>query len=132
MLDPTESATVASAFGVAEAQVERDHLISHVLHALAAVDAPVVFFGGTALARTHLAANERGGRLSEDIDLWCADRSRTAALLDTSLLRQLRREFPRSRWEPSLTQTRRSIDPANPRFIRRNEAGRLGRPARCA
>jgi hypothetical protein len=56
MLNPTESATVASAFGVAEAQVKRDHLISHVLHALATVNAPVVFFGGTALARRQEAA----------------------------------------------------------------------------
>lgn len=53
-------------FGVAEEQVRRDHVISHVLAAISA-DCPddVIFFGGTALSRTHLVK----ARLSEDIDL---------------------------------------------------------------
>lgn len=53
-------------FGVAEEQVRRDHVISHVLAAISA-DCPddVIFFGGTALSRTHLGQ----ARLSEDIDL---------------------------------------------------------------
>ncbi len=53
MLEPDELADTAAAFGVAEDQVRRDHLISHLLFALAQLKLPVVFFGGTALARTH-------------------------------------------------------------------------------
>jgi hypothetical protein len=45
MLEPGELATVASAYGVAENQVRRDHLISHVLLALSTMDVPVIFFG---------------------------------------------------------------------------------------
>lgn len=56
----------AERFGVAEEQVRRDHLISHVLAAISAsCPDDVIFFGGTALSRTHLAQS----RLSEDIDL---------------------------------------------------------------
>lgn len=58
-------ATMAE-FGVAEHQVRRDHVISHALAALSQIDdARLIFFGGTALARTHLPDL----RLSEDIDL---------------------------------------------------------------
>lgn len=39
MLDPQELSRTASAFGVAEEQVRRDHLISHVLAALAQLGA---------------------------------------------------------------------------------------------
>jgi len=54
-------------FGVAESQVIRDHLISHLLAAISASDlsAALVFFGGTALCRSFLPEH----RLSEDIDL---------------------------------------------------------------
>lgn len=57
---------VAARFGVATSQVWRDHLISHVLAAIAQTveTTDLIFFGGTALSRTHL----RGVRLSEDID----------------------------------------------------------------
>ena len=68
MLSRHELARVAVDYGAAENQIRRDHLISHVLHALAELDVPLVFFGGTALARTHLTTAEAGGRLSEDID----------------------------------------------------------------
>lgn len=50
-----EWAAVAERFGADLEQVRRDHLISHVLAAIAA-DVPtddLVFFGGTALSRTH-------------------------------------------------------------------------------
>ena len=69
MLQPDELANTAAAFGVADEQVRRDHLISHVLAGLADLELPVVFFGGTALGRTHLINPEGGARLSEDIDL---------------------------------------------------------------
>lgn len=111
MLGPDDLAEVSTAYGVAEGQVRRDHLISHVLRAVAALDSPVVFFGGTALARTHLTTAASGGRLSEDVDLYTDDRKGVAAALDAKLLHRLRREFPRSRWEPGLSGIR-SVDPA--------------------
>jgi len=45
MLERDELVKTAAAFGVVEEQVVRDHLISHVLFALADLQAPVVFFG---------------------------------------------------------------------------------------
>ena len=62
-----EWAAVAERFGVDMEQVRRDHLISHLLGAIASgvPSNDVVFFGGTALSRTYLA----DARLSEDVDL---------------------------------------------------------------
>lgn len=111
MLDPQELSRTASAFGVAEEQVRRDHLISHILAALASLEAPVVFFGGTALARTWLTDPANGGRLSEDIDLYTDQRQDVADLLTRQLPITLRREFPGSSWQPSL-DTVRSTEPA--------------------
>lgn len=73
MRDPAEGAAVAEKFGVSDEQVRRDHLLSHLLAVLAR-DLPdaVVFFGGTAFARTHLPE----GRLSEDLDLFAVPRRR--------------------------------------------------------
>ncbi|OLB77525.1 MAG: hypothetical protein AUI14_15825 [Actinobacteria bacterium 13_2_20CM_2_71_6] len=106
MLEPEELAGFLAAFGVAEPQVRRDHLISHLLAALGALDLPVTFFGGTALARTHLADPEAGARLSEDIDLYGPDRPGVAAVLGDRLPRLLRREFPGSGWDPPLAAVR--------------------------
>ncbi|MQY24431.1 hypothetical protein NRB20_75670 [Nocardia sp. RB20] len=61
-----ERDSVAIQFGVSPEQVERDHLISHLLAAISrGFGDRLHFIGGTALARTHLV----GGRLSEDIDM---------------------------------------------------------------
>lgn len=66
MLDLAERDHVAAQFGVASAQIERDYVLSLLLAAIARRFADeVIFFGGTALARTHLPQ----GRLSEDLDL---------------------------------------------------------------
>ncbi|MDT7724322.1 MAG: hypothetical protein QOI21_898 [Actinomycetota bacterium] len=111
MLDPAELATTTAAFRVAEEQVKRDHLISHVLAALARLDQPVVFFGGTALARTWLTDPAAGGRLSEDIDLYTAERRAVGGALERELPRLLRREFPGTSWDPAPTVVR-LIDPA--------------------
>ncbi|WP_436493517.1 nucleotidyl transferase AbiEii/AbiGii toxin family protein [Actinokineospora sp. HUAS TT18] len=110
MLDPTELARTAAEFGVADDQVHRDHLISHILHALGEMDVPVTFFGGTALARTW-ASNPLDGRLSEDIDLLTPDRGTVASMITDALPRALRREFPRTTWSPPLTDVR-AVDPA--------------------
>ncbi|WP_043721635.1 nucleotidyl transferase AbiEii/AbiGii toxin family protein [Kutzneria sp. 744] len=110
MLEPEELAAVAAEYGVADSQVRRDHLISHVLLALSTMDLPVTFFGGTALARTFLTDPEIGARLSEDIDLYAVDRSGVAAEIDERLPRLLRREFPGTTWDPPL-RSGRSVDP---------------------
>jgi Nucleotidyl transferase AbiEii toxin, Type IV TA system len=99
---------VGAAFGVAGLQVERDHLISHCLMAIAKVTEPLkhppVFFGGTALARTWLPE----GRLSEDIDLYVVDRPAAVEVLESSkgLRSMLRREFPDLRWQTPLSTVR--------------------------
>jgi predicted nucleotidyltransferase component of viral defense system len=111
MLERDELVETAAAFGVPEEQVVRDHLISHVLSALADLQAPVVFFGGTALARTYLTDPDSGARLSEDIDLYGTRRRETAALLDEQPPQRLRREFPRTAWDTTLSSVR-SSDPA--------------------
>lgn len=83
----------AALLGVPEPQVRRDVLISHVLNVLTEAcegAGPIVFFGGTALCRTHL----QGFRLSEDIDLLT---ERPAALIDqlaNGLPALLRRRYP--------------------------------------
>ena len=112
MLSDAELAQTAAQFGVAEVQVRRDHLISHLLRAIADAELPLVFFGGTALARTHLTDPARGGRLSEDIDLHTPQRARLAAVLDQALPRALRREFPGLTWDPALGRTRH-LEPAS-------------------
>lgn len=88
-MNDDERDVVAAQFGVSTEQVERDHLISHVLAFLStSVEDQVQFIGGTALARTHLPT----GRLSEDIDLIAIDdRKSVAASLDAALPRALSR-----------------------------------------
>jgi predicted nucleotidyltransferase component of viral defense system len=85
-------------------QVERDHLISHVLAFLGtSVGDQVQFIGGTALARTHLPA----GRLSEDIDLIALDdRKPVPAAVDAALPRALARSHGRLTLEPTLSSVR--------------------------
>ncbi|NUS95730.1 MAG: nucleotidyl transferase AbiEii/AbiGii toxin family protein [Nocardia sp.] len=96
-----EHESVAVQFGVSPEQVERDHLISHLLAAISrGFGDRLHFIGGTALARTHLV----NGRLSEDIDLIALE-SRTvlAADLDSALPRSVARSYGRLEWAPSLS-----------------------------
>ncbi|MGN5240179.1 nucleotidyl transferase AbiEii/AbiGii toxin family protein [Rhodococcus sp. SJ-3] len=88
-----EQDAVAAQFGVAPEQVERDHLIAHLLTAIVDRFADRVhFIGGTALARTHLPS----GRLSEDIDLVAlGNRNEMAAELDAVLERAAARTHDR-------------------------------------
>jgi predicted nucleotidyltransferase component of viral defense system len=97
---------IAARFGVAPAQVERDHLISFVLAFLSAkLQERLYFIGGTALARTHLP----NGRLSEDIDLIAVgDRSVLAYELDAALPRAFPRTHGRLVWTPLQRRIRRS------------------------
>lgn len=100
MLAADEARRVAVTFGVADEQVRRDHLISHLLAALSRhAQERVLFFGGTALSRAFLP----DGRLSEDLDLVAVGNRRyVAADLEPQLIRGVRREYPRSRWDPTL------------------------------
>jgi predicted nucleotidyltransferase component of viral defense system len=109
MLAPEEELAVAEQFGVARAQVRRDHLISHLLAALSMHLADqVIFFGGTALSRSLLP----NGRLSEDLDLIAVGRRRDVAeLVERHLVRENRREFPGMNWQPTLSSVR-DIEPA--------------------
>lgn len=94
MLDLLEAEQVQQIFGATAAQVRRDHAISHVLEALASIPAEVIFFGGTALARTCLSR----GRLSEDIDLYSRDRRGLTSEIDR-LPELIAQEFPRAFWD---------------------------------
>ncbi|WP_027928182.1 nucleotidyl transferase AbiEii/AbiGii toxin family protein [Amycolatopsis benzoatilytica] len=109
MLAPDELREVASRFGVDETQVRRDHLISHLLAAVSATARDsVIFFGGTALARSLVP----DGRLSEDVDLIAVGRrTEVAERLDRAIPRALRREYPGLTWAPSLIGGR-DTDPA--------------------
>lgn len=108
-LDLTEARAVAAAFGVALDQVRRDHLVSVLLAALDHAGFPeLTFFGGTALARTHLPA----GRLSEDVDLiTTGERTATAARIQRALTAAVRRTHGRPTWAPELGRVR-DVDPA--------------------
>lgn len=99
---------VVARFGVDGQQVRRDHLISHVLAALSQhLDTDdVVFIGGTALSRTHLA----DARLSEDIDLVAlGHRGRIAHKIETAVARSgIARSHGRPAWRPPPSTTRGS------------------------
>jgi predicted nucleotidyltransferase component of viral defense system len=95
---------VASRFGVAMEQVLRDHLISHVLAAISSsvLSDELVFFGGTALSRTHLA----DARLSEDIDLIAMNaRQEVAGQIERAVRRGIARSHGRPSWQLTLTAT---------------------------
>lgn len=104
MLSDADRRQVAAAFGADDAQVERDHAISHALAAIAAdLGEQVLFYGGTALARTFLPH----GRLSEDIDLIAVEsRADVAQVLARSLTRRLARDFGRPAFQPTLVRSR--------------------------
>lgn len=92
MIDDAEATTWARRFGVDVTQVRRDHLVSHILNALPAIDSlpDMAFIGGTSLCRTHLD----GLRVSEDVDLLTSGVEEAADALARALGRLLRREYP--------------------------------------
>lgn len=104
VLSTTDLHAVQDEFGVDEAQVRRDHVISHSLAALTSIDDDdLVFFGGTALSRTYLPKL----RLSEDIDLIArAPRGQVAQEIQRVLASTLRPTLGTPTFEPALTQTR--------------------------
>lgn len=106
-LDDGERRRVEQLFGVDEAQVVRDHVISHILAAIAGVGTDeVVFFGGTALARTLLV----DVRLSEDIDLIAlGDRSAIGDRIEGSVSVRLERTLGAVTFRPRLGATRHPL-----------------------
>ncbi|MCZ6663038.1 MAG: nucleotidyl transferase AbiEii/AbiGii toxin family protein [Actinobacteria bacterium] len=87
MIDDQELRDRAAYLGVPENQVRRDHLLSHLIHAMRGMEG-VVFIGGTALNRTHLP----DVRLSEDLDLHRLEGN--ANDLVSHLVDAVRLEFP--------------------------------------
>ena len=108
-LQPNDLAEVMATFGVAEAQVRRDHAISHILAALSRHHREeLIFFGGTALSRTYLLDQ----RLSEDIDLIAVDhRDSLADVLLKDINTALARTHGRITWEPGWSRNS-DVDPA--------------------
>lgn len=104
VLSDGDLTAVEEMFGVGEAQVRRDHLISHVLAALSTLGTEsMVFLGGTALSRTWLPEL----RLSEDIDLMAlGDRGELSDLVEKTVRRELRRGFGEVSFTPSLRAAR--------------------------
>ena len=102
MLTSANAAAVAEQFGVDDSQVVRDHLLSHLLVVIAdRFHDRVVFFGGTALARTHVP----DGRLSEDLDLLAiSGRPDVAREMEAALATGVRREYGTLTWEPPLNE----------------------------
>lgn len=113
MLTATQTARFAAELGVAEAQVRLDHLLSHLLSALAtgvgvggADDDSMVLIGGTALCRTHLTTPP-WRRVSEDLDLLVlSDRAVVAQWCERALPVALHREFPDAAWVLGPTRAR--------------------------
>jgi predicted nucleotidyltransferase component of viral defense system len=104
VLDDRERQVIEAMFGVDSEQVVRDHVISHALAAIASawID-DVIFFGGTALSRTHLTAL----RLSEDIDLIAiGDRRAIADRIESAVARRLQRTLGAVAFTPRLRDTR--------------------------
>lgn len=109
MLSSDDRERWARAFAVSDEQVERDHLISHVLRAVAAAEpAGLVFYGGTALSRTYLP----DFRLSEDIDFLARPRHDVARQLEALLPAALRMDFGEISWDPSPSSVLRDTTPA--------------------
>jgi len=108
-LQPDDLAEVMATFGVAEAQVRRDHAISHILAALSRHHGEeLIFFGGTALNRTYLLDQ----RLSEDIDLIAVgQRDGLAHVLLKEVSSALARTHGRITWSPEWSRTS-DVDPA--------------------
>ncbi|WP_020521990.1 nucleotidyl transferase AbiEii/AbiGii toxin family protein [Catelliglobosispora koreensis] len=97
-LSHDELAREAARFGVSDEQVQRDHAISHILASISEqCRDDVIFFGGTALSRTHLLH----ARLSEDIDLLAlAPRGELADRLAKVISQGLLRTHGRISWNP--------------------------------
>jgi predicted nucleotidyltransferase component of viral defense system len=107
-LSQTDLDRETARFGVADEQVRRDHAISHILAGISKdLRDEAMFFGGTALSRTHLV----NARLSEDIDLIAlGDRADIAERLTKAANAALLRTHGRLAWSPAFTV--QDIEPA--------------------
>ena len=104
LLNHAERDKWATRFGVAPDQIDHDHVISHLLAALATHASQFTFYGGTALSRTFLPDL----RLSEDIDLLSAGSRRdVAASLDQAVRDYMEPRFGLVTADPWLASTSR-------------------------
>lgn len=104
VLDERERIEIEGRFGVGSEQVIRDHVISHVLAAISSIGTDdIIFFGGTALSRTHLSDL----RLSEDVDLIAlGDRRAVGDRIESAVTRQLQRTLGAVQFTPRMRDTR--------------------------
>lgn len=104
VLDEDERFEIELQFGVDTEQVNRDHVISHALAAIASIGTDeVVFFGGTALSRTLL----KQVRLSEDIDLIAlGNRGEIGDRIEDAITRQFRATLGSVTFTPHIRDTR--------------------------
>jgi predicted nucleotidyltransferase component of viral defense system len=107
VLSPAHAAEWARRFGVADAQVRLDHLLSHLLLGVASAGLDdVVFLGGTALCRTYLV-DPPWVRVSEDLDLLVVgDYAAVTERFERRLPRLVRREYPDAAWTVAPTRVR--------------------------
>ncbi|GAB6859030.1 nucleotidyl transferase AbiEii/AbiGii toxin family protein [Microbacterium xylanilyticum] len=103
VLDEDERLSVELAFAVDSSQVQRDHVISHALAAISTIGTDdVLFFGGTALSRTHFPDL----RLSEDIDLIAlGDRKEIGDRIESAIKKELRRSLGTVAFAPRIRDT---------------------------
>ena len=101
----------ADRFGVSDEQVRRDQAISHVPAVVAEEFADeVIFFGGTALSRTHLLH----ARLSEDIELLATTpRTELADRLTQAISSRLLPTLGRVSWNPGFA-SHNDVQPSIP------------------
>jgi predicted nucleotidyltransferase component of viral defense system len=100
MIDEEEIEKNAELFDVPLATIVKDHAISHALFCLSQIigkDAgkKVLFYGGTALNRTHFT----DFRLSEDIDLMINEYPAWIKIMQPQLLAFMRKVFPKAQWK---------------------------------
>lgn len=94
MIDQQEITGWAERFGVAPAQIQRDHFVSHILLGIRDSNPATRFYGGTALCRTYLDET----RLSEDVDLLDPAPAAQLDAIQSGLSRSLRHEYPDATW----------------------------------
>jgi predicted nucleotidyltransferase component of viral defense system len=104
MIERSEIEERAARDGVPDAQVWRDWMISHVLHALSTIqdEVPLTFYGGTALCRTWCPDL----RYSEDVDLLVSDFDSATEAIPLRLRQLLRREFADLEWSAAAARDR--------------------------
>lgn len=111
MIDEEEIENNASLFEVPLTTIVKDHAISHALFCLSQIigkdeEKKVLFYGGTALNRTHFT----DFRLSEDIDLMIKEYPAWIKIMQPQLLASMRKVFPSAQWKDDLAHQSGHVD----------------------